>query len=122
MAKNEKLDPVEYLDRFFDELRNEVRANPELASRLVKALGGSVVFDSEDADAVTNPFIVAAEQDKAHFYALYAPMKVSQIKRVLKENNLATAVDVRGKTANQLIDMLYDRASYKVSERRMKYS
>ncbi|MEO1101681.1 MAG: hypothetical protein AAFW65_07530 [Pseudomonadota bacterium] len=122
MAKNEKLDPVEYLDRFFDELRNEVRANPELASRLVKALGGSVVFDSGDADAVTNPFIVAAEQDKAHFYALYAPMKVSQIKRVLKDNNLATAVDVRGKTANQLIDMLYDRASYKVSERRMKYS
>ena len=45
MAESTRLTPVEYLDRFFDELRAEVRSNPQLAARLVKALGGEVVFD-----------------------------------------------------------------------------
>ena len=118
MAQDEKLEPIEYLDRFFDTLREEARSNPAFAARLVKALGGEVVFeDSQKAD-VANPFVIVAEADRSRFYATYASMKIAQIKRVLRDNNLATAVDIRGKSASQLIDMLYDRASSKVMERR----
>ena len=45
MGEDQGLNPIEYLDRFFDELRAEVRSNPKLAARLVKALGGNVVFE-----------------------------------------------------------------------------
>ena len=117
MAESERLDPVAYLDRFFDELRNEVRSNPKLASRLVKALGAEVVFDDEDKAEVANPFVLAAAGDKARFYSIFSPLKVTQIKRILKENNLATPVDMRGKKAPELIDLMYSRAEQKVSER-----
>lgn len=121
MAKSERLDPVAYLDRFFDELRNEVRSNPKLASRLVKALGADVVFEDEDKADVANPFVLAAEGDKARFMSVFSSMKVAQIKKVLRENNLATAVDMRGKSAAQLVDLLYARAADKVSERQSAF-
>jgi hypothetical protein len=45
-------------------------------------------------------------------------MKLSEIKKVLKENNLATRVDMNGKNADQLVEMLYTRAAAKVHERK----
>jgi hypothetical protein len=36
---------------------------------------------------------------------------------VLKDNNLATRVDMTGKSVSQLVEMLYERASSKVRER-----
>jgi hypothetical protein len=117
MAEDQRLSAVEYIDRFFDELREEVRSNPRLAARLVKALGGNVVFEDEAKSEVVNPMILAAGP-KARFYAVYSAMKPAEIKKVLKQNNLATAVDMNGKTPAQLVDMLYDRAYGKVSERK----
>jgi hypothetical protein len=38
MGEGPQLTPVEYLDRFFDELRDEVRSNPKFAARLVEML------------------------------------------------------------------------------------
>ncbi|MEM8920226.1 MAG: hypothetical protein AAGB25_02590, partial [Pseudomonadota bacterium] len=95
----------------------EVRSNPKLASRLVKALGAQVVFDDETKGDVSNPYVLA-DGSKTRFYSVYSPMKASQLKRVLRENNLATSVDLRGKTPSQLIDMLYERATSKVQERK----
>jgi hypothetical protein len=118
MAESTRLTPVEYLDRFFDELREEVRSNPRLAARLVKALGGNVVFDDADRVDVANPYSLAASGDKAKFLSVFAAMKLPEIKKVLKDNNLATKVDMNGKSAGQLVEMLYERASSKVSERR----
>lgn len=119
MAESEKLTPVEYLDRFFDELRSEVRTNPQLANRLVRSLGATVTFDLDDAPDAANPFIAAAELDQAGFIALYSKLKLGQIKKILRTNNLATGVDMRDQTASELIDMLYARASAKVGERRL---
>lgn len=118
MAQGPGLTPVEYIDRFFDELRAEVRSNPALAARLVKALGGNVVFEDETKADVANPYALAASASKAQFYGVFGTMKLAQLKKVLKDHNLATRVDMNGKSAAQLVEMLYDRALHKVSERR----
>jgi hypothetical protein len=118
MAEDKRLTPVEYLDRFFDELRNEVRSNPKLAARLVKALGGEVVFEDQAKADLANPYTLAAQGSKAKFLSVFGAMKLSEIRRVLKENNLATRVDMNGKNAGQLAEMLFERASSKVKERR----
>lgn len=118
MVQDSGLTATEYLDRFFDELRDEVRANPRFASRVVKALGANVVFENEAKADVANPYILAANGSKSQFYSTFATMKASQIRQVLRENNLATRLDMAGKTNEQLIDMLFDRASSKVNERK----
>jgi len=117
MAENTRLTPVEYLDRFFDELRAEVRSNPKLAARLVKALGGNVVFDEADKKEVANPYALATGP-KAKFLSIFSSLKLPEIRKVLKENNLATRVDMNGKTSEQLVEMMYERAASKVSERK----
>lgn len=117
MGEGQGLSPVEYLDRFFDELRAEVRSNPKLAARLVKALGGNVVFEDTTRSEVANPYALATGP-KATFLAVFGSMKLNEVKKVLKDNNLATRVDMNGKTAEQLIEMLHSRASAKVHERK----
>lgn len=118
MAEDSRLTPADYLDRFFDELRNEVRSNPKLAARLVKALGGTVVFEDEAKADIANPYALAAEGSKTRFYSVFGSLKPAQVKKVLRENNLATGVDMANKTVAQLIDMMFERASSKVSERK----
>jgi hypothetical protein len=118
MAEDSRLTPADYLDRFFDELREEVRSNPKLAARLVKALGGTVVFEDEAKADIANPYTLAAAGSKSRFYSVFATMKPNQVKKVLRDNNLATPVDMAGKNVTQLIDMMFDRASSKVSERK----
>jgi hypothetical protein len=115
MGEGQGLSPVEYLDRFFDELRAEVRSNPKLAARLVKALGGNVVFEDTTRSEVANPYALVTGP-KATFLAVFGSMKLNEVKKVLKDNNLATRVDMNGKTAEQLIEMLHSRASAKVHE------
>ena len=117
MAESPRLTPVEYIDRFFDELRAEVRSNPKLAARLVKALGGNVVFEDETKADVANPYQLATA-GKSNFMSVFGKLKLPELKKVLKDNNLATRVDMNGKSAEQLVDMLYDRAAMKVSERK----
>lgn len=117
MGEDQGLNPVEYLDRFFDELRAEVRSNPKLAARLVKALGGNVVFESDTKAEVANPYALAAGP-KATFMSVFGAMKLGEIKKVLKENNLATRIDMNGKSADQLVEMMYTRAAMKVQERK----
>jgi type II secretory pathway component PulC len=118
MAEDPRLTAVEYVDRFFDELREEVRSNPALASRLVKALGGTIVFEDETKADVANPYVLAANGSKSQFYSVYGSLKTHQIKQILRDNNLATRLDMAGKSTAQLIDMLFDRASTKVQERK----
>jgi hypothetical protein len=118
MAEDQRLSAADYLDRFFDELRSEVRANPKLAERLVKALGGEVVFDQDVRAEVANPYQLAGAAPKSQFYAVYSNLKTSQLRKVLKDYNLATGIDMSGKSAGQLVDMLYTRAAAKVGERK----
>jgi hypothetical protein len=121
MAEDKRLTPAEYLDRFFDELRAEVRSNPKLAERLTRALGGEVVFGDELKADLANPYLLAASGSKSKFYSVFSGLKPNEIRRVLRENNLATSVDVRGKTTEELVDMLFRRASSKISERKSTF-
>ncbi len=120
MGEGKALTPVEYLDRFFDELRMEVRSNPKLAERLVKALGGEVVFEDDVKAELANPFVLASGT-KAKFLSVFGTMKLGEIKKILKENNLATRIDMTGKSADQLVEMMYNRAAMKVQERKSSY-
>jgi hypothetical protein len=121
MAQDTRLTAVEHLDRFFDVLREEVRSNPKLAEKLVKALGGTVVFEDETKTEIANPYVIAAAGDRSRFFNVFGALKAPQIRQVLRDNNLATRVDMTGKSAGQLLDMLYERASSKVSERKSSY-
>ena len=82
MAKDKRLDPVAYLDRFFDEIRDEARNNPKFADRLVKALGAEVVFDDDVKKDVINPFILAGNKTRAEFYAIFSPYEASSATQV----------------------------------------
>lgn len=117
MESGKGLDAVEYLDRFFEELRSEVRANPAFANRLVKALGGQVVFDESRKGDILNPLVVAASETEDGFRRLFAGMSSSELRRMLKDYNLATAVDWRGLKQPALLELLIRRARDKVAER-----
>ena len=117
MEEKTQLTPADYLDRFFDEIRREARDNPRLAARLVEALGGEVVFDRAQKTQIVNPYALVADGSKARFYAIFSEMKPSEVRRVLRDHNLATPVDVQGLSLSELVDMLYQRAMAKVEER-----
>ena len=105
------------LDRFFEELRLEIRANPPLAARLVKAIGAEVTFEAMLAAKLVNPRELATTSDEAGFRAAFAAMTLAEIKTVLKAHNLASPVDMKGLKAPELIDMAYRRAVAKAAER-----
>lgn len=111
-------DAVAALDRFFDELRMEVRSNPELAHRLVKALGATVSFESAMAAKLLNTRELAGTTDEPTFRATLEALSLAEIKSVLKSNNLASPVDMKGLKKPELIDMAYRRALAKANERR----
>ena len=111
-------DAIAALDRFFDALREETRSNPELAHRLVKALGAEVTFESALAPKLVNPVELAGTRDEAKFRATFEKMTLAQIKSVLKNTNLASTVDVKGLKKPELIDMAYARAAARVVEKR----
>ena len=117
MTDETEQDAFTKLDRFFEELRLEMRANPELAGRLVKAIGAEVTFEGTLAVKLVNPRELAITSDEAGFRAAFAAMTLADIKTVLKAHNLASAVDMKGLKVPELIDMAYRRAVAKAAER-----
>jgi len=117
MPSDADMDAFTKLDKFFEELRLEIRANPELASRLVKAIGAEVTFEGTLAVKMVNPRELAVTADEAGFRAAFSAMTLAEIKSVLKAHNLASAVDMKGLKEPDLIDMAYTRAVAKAAER-----
>lgn len=116
MDDGSRIDALTYLDRFFDVVREEARSNPTFSARLVEALGGDVVFPGDDRVALLNPLKLAAKGE-AHLRDALDGLKLSELKAVLKAHNLATAVDMRGLSVEQLTAMLVERALTRLSER-----
>ncbi|MEL7480879.1 MAG: hypothetical protein AAGJ29_04910 [Pseudomonadota bacterium] len=112
-------DALSALDRFFDELRLELRANPDLAHRLVKALGATVTFDGALAVELVNPRELAATQGEAAFKETFRTMSAADIRRNLKAHNLATTIDMKGMKQDALVQLAYERALAKINERRI---
>lgn len=111
-------DVLTALDNFLDELRREFRANPELAHRVVRALGAEVVFEGKDAAKLLNVRELAGTKDEAGFRQTLAGLSLAELKAVARANNLATAVDLKGMQSEGIVDLLYKRATAKVAERR----
>lgn len=111
-------DAVTALDRVLEELRREFRSNPEFAHRVVKALGAAVLFDRKDAVKLLNVRELFGTEDENGFRVTLEKLSLAELKAVAKANNLATAVDLKGMKSPDVIDMLHERASAKVAERR----
>lgn len=117
MDAGERLDALACLDRFFEEIRDEARENPAFAARLVRALGGEIVFDAANRRVLLNPIAMALAGDEAHFRAEFGAMSPADLRAVLRDFNLASAVDMRGREKGELVDMLWQRALAKGRER-----
>ena len=118
MDKGARLSAVDYLDRFFEEIRLEARANPDFAARLTRALGGEVVFAKSDIVEVANPMEIAANQGEPGLRETFAGLDAAGLRKTMRTANLATPVDMRGKDTTELTDMLVRRALAKLAERR----
>lgn len=117
MEEDPQLDALDYLDRFFEEIRRHARQDAEFAARLVKALGGEVVFEADRAVDIVNPLELAATSSREKFDAVFETMTLAQIKAVMKKHNLGTTVDAKGLAKPALIEMLHARAVAKARER-----
>ncbi len=117
MEHGQGLSAAEFLDRAFEIIREEARDNPAFAARLVKALGGDVVFPDTARREVLNPISVAASETEAAMRSLYESFSAAQLRGVLRDHNLASAVDTRGLDGPALLDMLVHRARAKARER-----
>lgn len=108
---------LDALDRFLEELRREFRANPEFAHRVVKSLGAEVVFEGKLAAKLLNPRELVSGKPEEIARATLSALSLTELKALAKTNNLATSVDVKGKTKEDLVDMVYMRALAKAQER-----
>lgn len=111
------MNPTEFLDKLFDVIRDEARSNPAFAARLVKAAGGHVTFESKDKVAVLNPLEVAAQGGPNAVRSAFESLDAVELRAVLKEHNLASAIDVRSRGKADLLDMLAVRATARVASR-----
>lgn len=111
------MNPTEFLDKLFDVIREEARSNPAFAARLVKAAGGHVTFESKDKVTVLNPLEVAAQGGPNAVRSTFESLDAVELRAVLKEHNLASAIDVRSRGRADLLDMLAVRATARVASR-----
>lgn len=111
------LSAAEYLDRLFDVIREEARANPEFAARLVKATGGQIVFDAADRVALINPVELAARGGEPAVREAAVSLSEGDLRKILKAHGLATPVDVRARTRDELTEMMAQRAAERAKSR-----
>ena len=111
-------DASEALDDFLEVLRREFRDNPEFALRAVKALGGSIEFRGENAANLINPLELIERDGAESATRALESFSAAELKKVAKNHNLATTIDMKGLTLPALIELLVRRATQKIGERR----
>lgn len=101
---------TEAVNAFFQVLRDTVAEDPAFRARIVEALDLTVVYEGEEQFQGANPVKQASIWTKDAFSRIWNGAKVTELRAVLKERNLATAADMKGLRKSQLIDLLYDRS------------
>jgi len=109
--------PTEFLDRIFDVIREEAQANPAFAARLVKAAGGEVSFPARAAVQVLNPIEIASKGGAEAVRRAFEGFEAVELRQLLKEHGLASAIDVRSRSKRDLLDMLAVRATARMASR-----
>ena len=107
----------EAIDRAFDILRAELRNNPEFAYRLIKALGPEIVFEGKHAASLINPIELVSAKSEMDARAQLLSLSATDLKTMAKASKLATPVDLKGKSQDEIVDMIYKRALEKLAER-----
>lgn len=110
--------PEDALDDFLDVLRREFRSDPELAHRVVKALGVKVELRGSKAADVLNPLELLHKEGVDGARETLQSFSLAELKKIAKNHQLATPVDVKTLDEAALVEMLLTRASNKISERR----
>lgn len=104
------------LNRFLQTVKDAAAEDAGFRARLIEALGVTVLYEGDEQFEGANPVSQAKRWSPEAFERIWKPAKVPQIKAALKDHNLATASDMKGKTKAALIAMLYTRAEEKSRE------
>lgn len=110
--------PEDALDDFLETLRREFRSDPELAHRVVKALGMKVELRGSKAADVLNALELVDKEGPDGARATLRSFSGAELKKIAKNNNLATPVDMKSIDEAGLVEIIATRAANKIAERR----
>ena len=119
MSDDQKVElaPEVALARFLTAIQNQADVDPRFRNTLLLALGANIVFSGEDDLTTIEPHIVAARKDELSFRAIYSKLAAPKLRSILTKNGLASATDLRGKSAPQMLDVLWSRSIARAEER-----
>ncbi|MEM9178117.1 MAG: hypothetical protein AAGA89_00335 [Pseudomonadota bacterium] len=110
-------DPIEALDDFLEALRREFHGNPDLAYRIVNALGGDIELRGAAAASVLNPMTLVNQKGADGARETLLSFSLADLKKIAKSQNLASSIDLKGKDVPTLVDMIVRRAANKIADR-----
>lgn len=101
---------------FVQAIKDAAAELPEFRSRLVDALGFTVLYEGAEQYQGANPATQAARWSEDAFKRIWARATVTELKNTLKERGLASPDDLRGKSKADLLTLLYRRALAQAEE------
>lgn len=114
----DEVDPQVALARFLTAIKNYADVDTNFRDSLIQALGVTVKYQGEDDLLNIEPHIVAARKDELQFRAIYGQVTAAKLKSILTtKTKLATPADVKSKSAEDMMDMLWKRARSRARER-----
>lgn len=123
MSVQKPISPDEALRRFLRVIADEADHNQSFRNRLLLAVQTPILIEGQDDIASLQPQELAARYDETTFKRIYTQLKAAGITKVLKNNDLATADDLRfpprttaAKKLEMLLDMLWRRAHSRARE------
>lgn len=117
MTDQNSPDAFEALDRVLEEIRREFRDNPEFAHRVVKALGAEVFFSADLASTLVNPIELVAKKSAEEVQVVLDAMSLAELKKLVKTWQLGSAVDLSGKSKEEVMEMIAVRARRRLAAR-----
>jgi hypothetical protein len=105
------------IEAFLQAIKDAAAEIPEFRSRLVDALGFTVLFEGAEQYQGANPATQAARWSEDAFKRIWAGATPAELKKVLKDRGLASEDDLKGKkTKPALLTLLYQRALAQAEE------
>lgn len=115
MSKNEV--PADLAIAAFVQVIKDAAAElPEFRSRLVEALGLTVIYEGHEQYQGANPATHAARWSEDAFQRIWSGASLKELQTVLKERGLASPDDIKGKKKPALLSLLYTRALAQAEE------
>lgn len=115
-----QLDAAAALDRFFSVVRQKASDDPRFASALLDALGVDVIFRGAETAAAVDPVMVAMKGQE-EFRRTFLTYSAAQLKTIIKDFNLATTADMKGKSKPaQIVEVMWSGAQAKIHDRGLR--